>query len=168
VRTAFAFLLCAACGGQDLRAYVPPIPSGSEDVAVHSPVPGHVPGVPLTIASGISDRLRLVVRDRATWESLWQEIFARISPHPALPEVDFATDMVLVASMGSRPSGGYGILVDGAVEAADKTLIAEVTETAPGPDCVVTAATTAPVDAVVVPRHDQVSFAERSETRRCR
>ena len=59
----------------------------------------------------VSDQLRVVVRDRDTWEQVWAHINPVPNP-PPLPEVDFTREMLVVAAMGLRPSSGYRIIVD--------------------------------------------------------
>jgi hypothetical protein len=108
-----------------------------------------------------------VVRDAATWQAVWSEIFARRSAVPALPSVDFSSEMVLVAAMGSRANGGYSILVDGVWLAGDGSVVAGVTSTSAGTGCSVAAVIVAPVDAVVVPKAPAVTFAERAAAHDC-
>src|SRR3954469_11187774 len=50
--------------------------------------------------SGFMARTRLVVRDQATWESVWMQLTGGIQPKPPTPAVNFEKDMVLVAGMG--------------------------------------------------------------------
>ncbi len=168
LRATLALLFFAGCSGASDQPYVPSIPPGSHEISVRRPVAGQAKGVPLAFVSGISDERRDVIRDGGAWESTWQQIFANLVPQPPVPDVDFTTEIVVLASMGTRPSGGFVVLIDGAVETEDKALIVEVTETSPGPDCVVPALVTAPVDALVVPRFEHVSFAERRQTTNCR
>ena len=94
--------------------------------------------------SGITTRDRVAVTDAGAWSKLWVEIVAPFSPTPALPPADFNTETIVVASMGQKPSGGYGIAIDSAGVAGD-TVILAVTESSPGPTCGTTAALTAPV-----------------------
>lgn len=121
--------------------------------------------VPLT--SGIPDRRRLVVRSESEWTALWREATANLSPAPAVPQFDFASEMLLVATMGARPSGGYAIAVD-SVYARGGTLHAVVRETSPDRACLVTAAITTPVVAVRVARSGApVEFTNRSAVHIC-
>jgi hypothetical protein len=70
---------------------------------------------------------------------------------PPLPEIDFSREIVIVVALGVRPSGGYGIIVDGAYE-RDKQLKIVVRSISPGKGCIVTAALTQPVDIVRLPK----------------
>jgi len=51
--------------------------------------------------------------------NFWKQLTARVPPGgwvPPPPEIDFSKEMVVVAAMGSRPSSGYWIIIDGACE----------------------------------------------------
>ena len=99
---------------------------------------------------------------------VWIRIHARQSPVPPLPIVDFTKEMVLFAALGTRPSGGFSILIDGATEAGDGALSVVVRSVAPGPKRGVTAALTEPVDLARLARRDTpVHFVERTETSDC-
>ena len=122
---------------------------------------------PLTHSSGVREPARLVVRDDALWRATWAAIWSQHRPEPALPAIDFGREMVVVAALGERSSGGYGILVDSA-SMEGTTLVVHVRTMSPGPRCFVTAALTQPVDAARLPRHDgAVRFSERTEVRHC-
>ena len=75
-----------------------------------------------TVYAGIGDQVRLVVRDRDAWLDVWKRINTvrdpRLGPDPIppLPEIDFSREIVVVAAMGRRPTGGYFISIDGAYE----------------------------------------------------
>lgn len=64
---------------------------------------------------GISQRARLVIRDRAEFNELWNKIMSTASDKPPLPEVDFSREMIIVAAMGQQPSR-YEIIIDSACE----------------------------------------------------
>lgn len=122
---------------------------------------------PLTHTSGVRESARLVVRDDALWRATWAAIWSPFRPEPDLPPVDFAREMVAVAALGERSSGGHAIVVDSA-SLDGATLVVHVRTVTSGPRCYVTAALTQPVDAVRLPRHDgAVRFSERAEVFRC-
>ncbi|HEU4884286.1 MAG TPA: protease complex subunit PrcB family protein, partial [Longimicrobium sp.] len=96
---------------------------------------------------------RETIREAAAWRGVWTRLTSRAgSPHPP-PEVDWTREMVLVATMGQRRSGGYSIRVE-SVRRDGGELVAAVVETSPGARCGVIAAITAPADVVIVPRSD--------------
>ena len=65
--------------------------------------------------AGISQRTRLVIRDRDEFNELWNQIMRSASDKPPLPEVDFSREMLIVAAMGQQPSVNE-IIVDSACE----------------------------------------------------
>lgn len=118
--------------------------------------------------SGLEQPGRIVVRDPSTWQALWAQIHSRQSPVPPVPAIDFSQEMLVVAALGSRSSGGYGILVDAANEAQNAGLVVTVRSISPGVKCGRTAALTQPVDIARIPRRDgDVSFLERSQVTDC-
>ena len=114
-----------------------------------------------TQISAIVDRRRLVIRDASAWEAFWDDLAARIEPWPDPPAIDFATHMVIAATMGQRTSGGFVISVEEVAE-KDGTLYAKVQEVTPGVLCITTDVITAPAVAVLVPRHSgPVAFVDK-------
>ena len=117
--------------------------------------------------SGATSSARVVVTTPEEWAAVWEWIYAPYTPKPALPAVDFAQSVVVVASLSERSSGGYGIDVDD-VYRTDSEIVVELRETAPGSSCVVTAALTQPVVAVRVPRGaGDITFVERRSEQEC-
>jgi len=117
--------------------------------------------------SGLIEPQRLVVRDPAAWAETWAVIWARHSPLPELPQVDFAHEMLVVAALGARSTGGYGIVVDSAVATADHVDV-WIRTISPGSGCVVTLAVSQPVDIARLPRSDGVvRFHDRTEEHTC-
>jgi|SRR6185503_5787474 len=151
-----------ACGGQ-LSSVPPHAPADAAPVTVE-PV-ADLQSVRFN--SGISTRERTLVRTRATWEALWPQIVGSLRPIPPVPAVDFATKTVIVASMGTRSSGGYVISVDDVRQARGDAWIT-ITERSPGSGCGTTAAITTPIAAVVVPRFDgTATYVERTTSVNC-
>src|SRR5262245_25321505 len=64
--------------------------------------------------SGLIDSTRAVVRDSVRWRLLWERLNKPFYPRPALPPIDFQREMVVVAALGAKPSGGYGLLIQSA------------------------------------------------------
>lgn len=112
-------------------------------------------------------RERLVIRDAQTWSEFWDQAHGQVSPQPSVPSIDFSRNIVVAATMGSRPSGGYNIEIDQVYD-VDGAVYVIVTERSAGPGCITTQAVTAPASAVRVPRPGaSVTFIERSETFPC-
>lgn len=123
--------------------------------------------LPYRMNSGLSEREQIVVRDRESWTALWPRIVGSHRPVPPVPPVDFSDEMLIVASMGTRPSGGYTIYVDD-VSVDRGSLLARIREQGPGAGCGVTGALTAPVALVRLERSAvPVRFVSRSVVRNC-
>jgi hypothetical protein len=168
-------MLLAACGGSPSSSpsrlditqnYTPAIPTEAQPASIRHIALQPFAGGSLT-HSGIHTAARLVIRDTATWQSAWSEIFADASPQPALPAVDFSTDMVVLAAQGDQKSGGFGIFIDGAFTTLDGAMIVAVTSESPGPGCFNTQQVTQPVDAAAVAKAAAVSFTERVGVLHC-
>jgi protease stability complex PrcB-like protein len=117
--------------------------------------------------SGLIDSLRLVVRDSTAWRLLWQRINRPFFPPPALPPVDFHREMVVVAALGTRPSAGFDVVIEGATEDSAGIEV-EVRRTNPSTGCPVAAAITQPVDLAKIPVSGRaLRFRERSTLMSC-
>jgi hypothetical protein len=120
-----------------------------------------------TYYSGLEEPRRFVVRDSVRWRAAWATIWRRRSPLPPLPEVDFDREVVLVAALGMRPSGGYGILLDHAVQ-QNGHIEVTVRSSSPGRKCGVADVLTQPVDLARLPRTRQsIRFREQKEVKDC-
>jgi len=113
----------------------------------------------MPISNGaIRDELRLVIRDRQAWASIWKRLLSNIPSLPPLPEIDFSREMLVVVSMGSRPDSGYRIIVNSARELRTRV---EVEVVSSGPCGLMLGIETAPVDIVRIPKTDfPVTFRE--------
>lgn len=118
--------------------------------------------------TGIDEPLRILVRTQREWEDLWSRLGANRIPRPSPAPVDFSEEVVVLAAMGTRPTGGHAIRID-SVRYSKDTLWVEVTSVVPGPTCVTTQALTAPVAAVAVERRPNVEgrFIDREEIQAC-
>jgi hypothetical protein len=138
-------LLLAGCGESGPTGTLEARNDGSQlRLEMRAAFPGPV------YSSGMDASSRRVVRTEAQWQALWTLVVRGHQPVPAVPAVDFSREMVVVAAMGSRPTGGYSITVDSVTAGAD-AIHAYVTERSPGRGCLTTQAFTAPVDAVAIP-----------------
>jgi hypothetical protein len=103
--------------------------------------------------SGMRESERLVVRDETTWRTVWAAIWRNSTTVPEVPSIDFAREMLVVAALGQRGTGGFGILVESARMTNDG-LAVRIRTFAPGARCVTTQALTQPVDVARLPRSD--------------
>ena len=119
------------------------------------------------MTSGLRERERIVVRDSASWLALWPRIVGSHRPVSAVPAVNFANEMLIVVSMGTRSSGGYVIAIDSVAVAGDSLRVV-VREQSPGPRCGTTAALSSPAALARVDRSElPVSFVTREVVRDC-
>ncbi|MGH7631304.1 MAG: protease complex subunit PrcB family protein [Gemmatimonadales bacterium] len=122
--------------------------------------------VVLATGQGLGDPSRAVIRDSTAWAAFWTQAHALVEPAPPVPAVDFDKEMLLVAALGTRSSGGHAVTIDSVARGA--TLRAFVTAVAPGADCMTTMAITWPVQVVRVPRFDgSVEFVEGERVQPC-
>lgn len=100
-------------------------------------------------SSGINAERHVAIRSQSEWEEQWLRLTARHGSRPAAPQVDFSREMLLMAAMGDRPTGGYAVSIERVV---DRSAAFEVfvRHTSPGPRCFTTQAITSPVDIVRV------------------
>jgi hypothetical protein len=118
--------------------------------------------------SGMSDSVRLAIRDAGQWQQAWSDIGRGSSPGGSPPpQVDFAHETVIVAALGSRATGGYGIYVDSAYEHTGGVEVV-IRKVSPGARCATTQVFTQPVDVARIPVSGvQVQFRERSTVHDC-
>jgi hypothetical protein len=117
--------------------------------------------------AGIDDPIRTVIRDSTAWRQIWQQINRPFLPRPALPAVDFGREMIVVAALGSRPNGGYDVVIESAEQDSAGIQIS-VRVATPAAGCPVAATMTQPVDLARVPASDQpVRFRERGVVVAC-
>lgn len=99
---------------------------------------------------------RAVLRTQEEFSDFWDRFTSQMLPEnkPPLPEVDFSKDMILVSTMGQRPtSGPYWTFIDGACEfdGQIEVFVSDVDS----PSCVGGFTTLSfPADAVLIPRSD--------------
>ena len=119
------------------------------------------------VVSGVLDRRRMVIRDRETWVDVWKQIYSgpmsftrgpggETVPNlpPPAPQIDFSHNMLLVVTMGSEPTSGYAIVVDGVYEHANQLEVV-IRNVSPGRgSCITFPSVTQPVDLVEVEKRE--------------
>jgi protease stability complex PrcB-like protein len=163
----FALTLTAATTVMGQQRAQPAPVAATEAVAV--PLTRFRPSdEPFLQFSGLADSVRTAIRDETTWRSYWEAMHRPFIPAPPVPDIDFTREMVLLAALGTRPSGGFSLHIDGVVQFPSR-LSVSVTRTVVGPGCVVAAVVTQPVDVVRVPvTSAPVVFAEQIVAADCR
>ena len=101
-------------------------------------------------SSGIDEPRRIDIRSPAEWEGQWARLTRRHGNPPPAPRIDFTREMILLAAMGQRPTGGYSVRIERVLPRSEEYQVF-VRETSPGRRCGTTQASTSPVDIVVVP-----------------
>ena len=110
--------------------------------------------------SGIGEAKQEVIKDKAAWEKLWTEHSKPTRNASPVPEVDFSKEMVIVATLGTKRTGGYSVEIVSA-EPAGKKLRVAVKQASPPPGALAIQALTAPFHFVAVPRSDlEVEFVD--------
>jgi hypothetical protein len=124
-------------------------------------------GKPCCRDTGYPTPVQLVLRTRADWAAAWKELsVGRASLAPS--DMDFAREMVLVVTAGTRATAGWTLAVE-SVEMVGGALRVSVLETSPGRNCMTAQVLTHPAAAVVVPRFEgSVAFSTRSVAKDCR
>jgi hypothetical protein len=101
-----------------------------------------------------------VVHSQTEWSAYLEQFFkpraevaATITPYPPIPEppIDFDKYTLLVASAGTKATGGFGIEF-ASIRDDGATLVASVLETVPGKFCGLTQTVTRPTAQVLIAR----------------
>ena len=108
-------------------------------------------------SSEIVDPARHVVRDSAAWGALWS---SHAGPGSQPPHVDFATQMVVAAFAGERPTPGHGIEIVGA-RRESASLAVSVSEVQPPRGMIAAQIIVTPFHLVTLPRYEgEVRFTD--------
>ncbi|CAJ1343738.1 unnamed protein product [Effrenium voratum] len=110
--------------------------------------------------SGIEDQVKSVIGDQDAWAELWARHNAILLPPPALPDLDFANEMIVCLYAGQQGSGGYTACIRSIEDSEDGRRVSfELGCPPPGAMC--TDALTQPHHLVRMPRTTlPVSFRE--------
>jgi len=112
--------------------------------------------------AGLAQPEYRVVNSREKWQELWQELEPQTSRQQRQasrnppPDIDFQQSVLIIASMGRRPTGGYSVTISSIVETPQR-IVVSVAEQSPGPNCVTTQAITHPI-AIVTTAQTQKPF----------
>ena len=116
------------------------------------------PGAVGSICSEPHPATYIAVRSHDEWVSYWESLRPRIGQTMIIapasvpqPEVDFSRNIVLVASPGCKPSGGYTVQID-SIQQDESGLTVNVVEREPGKGCAVTSTVTHPMMQVLIPQ----------------
>lgn len=155
---------CSATGNGHTDVNTP----GNQTAPVLTVTPLLSGGPLFNFSSGVTTAQRTVIRDDAAWRAMWAVLMQNVSPQPELPTVDFTKEMLVVAALGERGSGGFSIVIDSAISTASGAVVV-VHITSPGPQCMNTQVITSPVDVARIPRvSGTVQFRDRATVDDCR
>jgi hypothetical protein len=109
---------------------------------------------PSALAMGPQAETFRAVRSQAEWSAVWRTLrITSVEPRPSAPDVEFAKFTMLVAALGTRPTGGYTVHIEYALD--DGTAVhVSVLEIRPGNNCTVTTALIYPITIAIIPRND--------------
>lgn len=111
---------------------------------------------------------RTVIGDMTAWRAAWSRLWAGAALEPPLPAVDFAREVIVLAALGERPTGGYQILVDSATVAREGGVVVYVRTVSLGATCGAYQALTQPVDLARLPRvQGPATFREHAVVANC-
>lgn len=107
------------------------------------------------------------ISTQAHWERFWREVHTSLAATPPLIPVDFTTASVVAVSLGSRPTGGYGLKITN-ISTSSAGSVVSLTESTPIAACMVTqAATNRYLIVRTAKLAEPVSFRITTEDRRC-
>jgi hypothetical protein len=106
-------------------------------------------------SSGLASESFRTVRSQKEWDDLLPQLAVQPSKGDAhAPAIDFERFTVLLAALGSRPSGGFSVVIQGAFDNG-RMIEVYVLEARPGPDCTVITMFTHPIAIALIPRSDR-------------
>jgi len=102
----------------------------------------------------------MVISDRSHFVEIYTNLHAETLPKPSLPEVDFATQRVLVAFMGQKSTAGYAIQFEEIIVQRDDNIEVTVRRRIPPPGAILAQIVTNPYVMAVVDKgaYTQVKF----------
>lgn len=120
-----------------------------------------------TANTGLTVPTERVVTNAEDWRVVWSKVYQNIDPPPAVPEIDFSKEVVVVVGIGGRSNGGYQLQINtvrdlgAAVEISSSTRVS-------GNQCAKATAENAPVQMVRMPKVSKpVTFTMRTWTYDC-
>ena len=117
--------------------------------------------------SGIQEKSITVIKDQTSWQQLWVSHQSTVLPIPEIPIINFDSEMIVAAFLGTRPSGGHTITVTGASMNGD-ILDVSVLSVSPGIGCITTQAITSPFHLVKLELFvGNINFTEIVQSRDC-
>ncbi len=94
-------------------------------------------------------RANFTIRDTATWESLWLDLYSGHSHIPEVPTVNFTSEMLIAVFQGERGSSGYWTTIT-RINMTNAFYMVYVDEIHPGDGCGLLAIMTYPYHIVKI------------------
>ena len=104
--------------------------------------------------SGPPNETFVAVRSQKEWDKLLTQLGWPSPKGSTPPVIDFQKSTLLVAALGTRPTGGYSVLFQGAFDDG-AAIHAFLLEARPGPNCTATTAITHPIAVALIPRSSE-------------
>lgn len=116
----------------------------------------------------ITDKSNFVIRTKSEFDTLVSKINTNsILTESQINSVDFSKQMVIAVFQGEKGSGGYLIEIKNITELDDEIKV-EISETAPGPNCINTSNITSPLHILTYKSSNKkVNFVTETTTRDC-
>jgi hypothetical protein len=93
-----------------------------------APAPAAAPSEPWRGAYSGGNEGTRTVSDATTWQTLWHSI----NPESSAPRLDFTRQEVVAIFLGTRPSGGYSVMIIG-IASTESALTVTYRENPPAP-----------------------------------
>jgi hypothetical protein len=94
-----------------------------------------------------------VARNEHEWEDLWSRHTSTVLPRPEIPPVDFEHEMVVFATLGTRPTMGYALEIE-RLSPQESGLLLEAVERRPAKDAILPQLASQPFHIIAVRQRD--------------
>ncbi|MGB0887377.1 MAG: protease complex subunit PrcB family protein [Vicingaceae bacterium] len=105
-------------------------------------------------ASDYNNAETIKINTKEEFKPVWEKCYAKYDRKPALPEIDFNTNMLVVIALGERNSGGYSLQVEKVIESKN-TITITATETKPGVNCASASVMVYPFQIILLPKNNK-------------
>lgn len=96
-----------------------------------------------------AERANFAIRDTATWENLWADLYSGHHPVPEVLSIDFTTELLIAVFQGERSSSGYLTIITKITMTITHYTV-YVDEIHPGEDCITLTVMTYPYHIVKI------------------
>ena len=100
---------------------------------------------------GFMGKQNVVITSQEKLEEVWNEAYSNYMKKPAVPVLNFESNMVLLTTMGEQNNGGFSIKVASITEHENNVMVI-VEENIPDNNCMTTSVITYPYEIVEMPK----------------